>query len=160
MPSSHRQISAMAEHLYASTASLTAGAWTQVVFNTSASGSNANWAIYLNGVQAATGTTGGAPVTPSGGATIIGAWCSSSACTGYNGSFKGVLDDASVYNGTLSAFGGTKTSFATGVGSWSPTGSASETKVYKFTYTLSTTTPDTAQGGTAALGFTWEAQNS
>jgi hypothetical protein len=83
---------------------------------------------------------------------------------GTGGSFAGgcggFTSASQIYNGTLSAFGGTKTSFATGVGSWSPTGSASETKVYKFTYTLSTTTPDTAQGGTAALGFTWEAQNS
>jgi len=65
------------------------------------------------------------------------------------------------YNGTLAAFGTGKTSFATGVGSWAPVGtSTSETKSYRITYTLSANTPDSAQGGTAALGFTWEAQNS
>jgi hypothetical protein len=65
-----------------------------------------------------------------------------------------------IYNGTLTNFGATKTSYASGVGSWTPTGTAGETKVYKVTYTLSSTTPDTSQGGTAAIGFTWEAQNS
>jgi Camelysin metallo-endopeptidase len=74
-------------------------------------------------------------------------------CTGFSSS-------AQIYNGTLAAFGTGKTNYATGVGNWAPTGSASETKVYKVTYTLSSSTPDTAQGGTAALGFTWEAQNS
>jgi hypothetical protein len=60
----------------------------------------------------------------------------------------------------MTTFGTTKTSFANGVGSWAPTGTATEVKSYRVTYTLSTTTPDTAQGGTAALGFTWESQNS
>ncbi len=36
------------------------------------------------------------------------------------------------------------------------TGSGSETKVYKFTYTLSASAPDSTQGGTAAIGLTWE----
>jgi hypothetical protein len=67
---------------------------------------------------------------------------------------------STLYDGTMAAFGTGRTSFATGVGSWAPTGSASETKSYKVTYTLSTSTPDSAQGGTAALGFTWESQNS
>ncbi len=74
-------------------------------------------------------------------------------CTGFSSS-------AQIYNGTLAGFGTGKTNYATGVGNWAPTGTASETKVYKVTYTLSSSTPDTAQGGTAALGFTWEAQNS
>ena len=60
----------------------------------------------------------------------------------------------------MSTFGTTKTSFATGVSSWAPTGSGSETKAYRITYALSASTPDSAQGGTAALGFTWESQNS
>jgi hypothetical protein len=65
-----------------------------------------------------------------------------------------------IYNGTLAAFGTGKTGYSTGVGTWAPTGSGSETKSYRVTYTLSSTTPDTAQGGTAALGLTWESQNS
>jgi hypothetical protein len=67
---------------------------------------------------------------------------------------------ATVYSGTVAGFGATATSFATGQGSWAPTGAAAETRVFQFSYTLAANTPDTAQGGTAALGFTWEAQNS
>ena len=65
-----------------------------------------------------------------------------------------------VYNGTLAAFGTGKTGYSTGVGTWAPTGTGSETKSYRVTYTLSASTPDSAQGGTAALGLTWESQNS
>jgi hypothetical protein len=78
----------------------------------------------------------------------------------FAGGCGGFTSTSQVYNGTLAAFGTGKTGYATGVGSWTPTGSASETKVYKISYTLSSSTPDSAQGGTAALGFTWEAQNS
>jgi hypothetical protein len=74
-------------------------------------------------------------------------------CTGFTASSQ-------IYNGTLAAFGTGKTNYSNGVGAWAPTGSASETKVYKITYTLSSTTPDSSQGGTAALGFTWETQNT
>jgi hypothetical protein len=45
------------------------------------------------------------------------------------------------------------------VSSWAPTGGTA-TKAYRITYALSASTPDSAQGGTAALGFTWESQNS
>jgi hypothetical protein len=76
------------------------------------------------------------------------------------GSCSGFTGGTSVYSGTLAGFGTSKTSFATGVGSWTPTGSGSETKSYRITYTLSASTPDSAQGGTAAVGFTWESQNS
>jgi hypothetical protein len=64
-----------------------------------------------------------------------------------------------VFNDTLAAFSA-KSDYATGVGDWAPTGSASETRVFKFSYTLSGSAPDSTQGGTAAVGFTWEAQNS
>lgn len=65
-----------------------------------------------------------------------------------------------IFTGTLASFGTTKTSFATGVGTWAPAGSGSPTKTYRIKYTLNAATPNTAQSGTAALGFTWEAQNS
>lgn len=52
-----------------------------------------------------------------------------------------------------------KTNFSNGLGDWTPSGPGSETKVYKFTYTLSSSAPDSTQGGTAAIGLTWEAQN-
>jgi hypothetical protein len=75
-----------------------------------------------------------------------------SNCTGFSAS-------STVYDGTASSFGTTKTDFASGVGSWAPAGGTA-TKTYKVTYTVSASTPDSAQGGTTALGFTWEAQNS
>lgn len=75
-------------------------------------------------------------------------------CTG----FVPASSNGTVYSGLLSGF--TASNYASGLGTWAPTGTASETRVYRFTYTLSSTAPNTVQGGTAALGFTWEAQNS
>lgn len=77
-----------------------------------------------------------------------------------NAACAGFTAGSTLYDGTVKDFAGAKTSFATGVSSWAPTGTASETKSYRVTYTLSATAPNTAQGGTASLGFTWEAQNS
>lgn len=80
----------------------------------------------------------------------------SGSCTG----FTPLASGSSVYAGTLAAFGTSATSFANGLGTWAPTGTASETRTFQFTYTLDPNSPNTAQGGTAAIGFTWEAQNS
>lgn len=77
-----------------------------------------------------------------------------------NASCAGFTGGSTLFDNTLSSFGTTKTAFASGVGTWAPTGTASETKSFRVTYTLSAVTPDSAQGGTAALGFTWESQNS
>jgi hypothetical protein len=79
-----------------------------------------------------------------------------SSCSGFTPLGTG----SSVYSGTLAAFGSANTNFATGLGTWAPTGTGSETRVFQFTYTLDPATPNTAQSGTAAIGFTWEAQNS
>lgn len=65
-----------------------------------------------------------------------------------------------LYSGTLAGFAGQSSNFSNGVGTWAPTGSASETRVYQVTYTVSPSAPNTTQGGTASLGLTWEAQNS
>lgn len=80
------------------------------------------------------------------------------SCTGFTPLATGGTITAA--NTTLASFGTAATNFATGVGSWAPTGSASESRVYRFSYKVSDTAPNTVQGGTAALGFTWEAQNS
>jgi hypothetical protein len=77
------------------------------------------------------------------------------SCSGFVAQTTG----GTVYNDTLANFSA-KTNYATGAGDWTPTGSGSETRVFKFTYTLASNAPDTTQGGTAAIGFTWEAQNS
>ncbi len=74
--------------------------------------------------------------------------------------FTPLVSGSSVYTGSLANFGTTATNYATGLGTWDPTGSASETRVFQFVYTVDAGAPNTTQGGTAALGFTWEAQNS
>ncbi|WP_211879575.1 TasA family protein [Pseudarthrobacter albicanus] len=63
---------------------------------------------------------------------------------------------------TLAAFDAKKT-FSDGVGIWAPasaTSAAPATRTYKIDYTLRNNVPDSAQGGTANVVFTWEAQNS
>lgn len=89
-------------------------------------------------------------VTQGTGGTFAG------GCAG----FTPLVSGSSVYTGTLANFGTTATNYATGLGSWAPTGTASETRVFQFAYTVSSSAPNTTQGGTAAIGFTWEAQNS
>jgi hypothetical protein len=79
-----------------------------------------------------------------------------SDCTGFVAQGTG----GQLYSGTVAAFGSSYSTFANGIPTWSPTGTASESKVFRFTYTLPANAPTTVQGGTAALGFTWEAQNS
>jgi len=76
-----------------------------------------------------------------------------------NASCAGFAGGTTLYDGAMSTFGTTKTSFANGVSSWAPA-AGTATKSYRITYSLSSSTPDSAQGGTAALGFTWESQNS
>ncbi len=79
------------------------------------------------------------------------------------GNFVASASNSTLYTGTLAAFGtgaSAKTSYASGIGDWAPTGSASESRTYKFTYTLSSSAPNSSQNGTASLGLTWEAQNS
>jgi hypothetical protein len=78
------------------------------------------------------------------------------SCTG----FTPLATGSGLYNGTVNDFGSNVATFANGVGTWAPTGTASETRVYQFTYTVPTTAPSTVMGGTASLGFTWEADNS
>jgi hypothetical protein len=86
---------------------------------------------------------------------------------GGNGSCTNFVPAGSpIYTGTLAGFGTSATNFSTGAGSWTTVGvpvSANptpETKVYRVTYTLPTNAPSTAQGLTASVGFTWEAQNN
>jgi hypothetical protein len=79
----------------------------------------------------------------------------SGSCTG----FTPLATGSSLFTGTLASFGTTATNFATGLGTWTPTGTAPETRTYEFTYTVDAATPNTSQGGTAAIGFTWEDQN-
>lgn len=79
-----------------------------------------------------------------------------SSCSG----FTALSSGSSLYSGTLAAFTGSATTYGSGVGSWAPTGGTSDTRTFQLAYAVSSTTPDTAQGGTATFGLTWEAQNS
>lgn len=81
------------------------------------------------------------------------------AATACNG-FTPATTNPTVYSGTLANFGSTYTNFSNGADTWAPTGSGSEARTYKFTYTVDPNTPNTSQSGTASLGFTWEAQNN
>ena len=78
------------------------------------------------------------------------------ACTG----FAPLTSGARLYDGTLEAFGYAATSYTSGLGNWSPTGKADETRTFRLVYTVDADAPDSTQGGTAAGGLTWEAQNS
>jgi hypothetical protein len=80
------------------------------------------------------------------------------SCAGYTPLATG----SSVYSGTLADFGSSATNFSSGVGSWNTAGVATgaETRTYQLTYTVKSDATNDTQGGTAALGFTWEAQNS
>jgi hypothetical protein len=82
------------------------------------------------------------------------------SCTGYTPLSSG----SSVYSGTLADLGATATTYATGVGSWTPAGvaasAAAETRTFQITYTVKADAPDSTQGGTASAGLTWETQNS
>jgi Tfp pilus assembly protein PilW len=78
------------------------------------------------------------------------------SCTG----FTPLATGSAVFSGTLAAFGTTATNYATGLGTWAPTGASPETRVYRLTYTVDAAAPNTSQNGTAAIAFTWEAQNS
>lgn len=83
----------------------------------------------------------------------IGSGATSSSCTGFTST-------ATIHNGTLAAFGTAATSYATGLGTWAPTGSGTETRAYKFSYTVNAAAPNTTQNSTASIGLTWEAQTS
>jgi hypothetical protein len=88
-------------------------------------------------------------------AIVQGTGGTSGSCTG----FTPLATGSSLFTGTLASFGTTATNFATGLGTWTPAGTVPETRTFEFTYTVDPATPNTSQGGTASIGFTWEDQN-
>jgi hypothetical protein len=85
-------------------------------------------------------------------------WLNVTVSLGTGGSTRnctGFAAASTAYSGTLAAF--PTDSWTGGVGSWTTTGTAT-TRVYRIVYTFSTSTPTSAQSGTAALGFVWEAR--
>lgn len=76
------------------------------------------------------------------------------------GSCTGFTPNATpMYSGTLTALAASRTNFATGYGAWAPT-AAAQTRVYRFTYTLKASAPNSVQGAAASATVTWEAQNT
>ncbi|GGQ40510.1 hypothetical protein [Couchioplanes azureus] len=71
------------------------------------------------------------------------------------GSCTGFTASGTAYTGTLANFGSTRNSFANGVGTFAPASASSKT--YHISYTVNASTPDSAQGASAAATFTWEA---
>jgi hypothetical protein len=80
---------------------------------------------------------------------------------GTGGSFAGgcgaFISAATLYTGTLAGFSSSATSFASGLGTFTPTGTG-QVSVYKFTYTLQD--DNSAQGLSGGIGLTWEARNT
>ena len=77
---------------------------------------------------------------------------------GASGSCAGFVADSTIYTGTVAAL---PTSYAAGLGSWTTAGnSAGETRTYQLTLSVAAGAPTSAQGGTASIAFTWEAQST
>ncbi|ROS61315.1 hypothetical protein EDF38_0402 [Frigoribacterium sp. PhB160] len=104
--------------------------------------------------------TGGTPATPLGSALTLsvdqGTGGGFGSCTGFAADATG----GSVYSGTVAGFAAARTNFATGAVPWTTTGAASESKVYRFTWSLPAGAANSLQSATTSLGFTWEAQNN
>lgn len=80
---------------------------------------------------------------------------------GSGGSFAscaGFVSAETVYTGTLAGFTAAHTSYATGAGTWAPTGGAPvDAMTYRVVVTLQD--DDAAQGLASTASFTWAAQN-
>jgi hypothetical protein len=72
-------------------------------------------------------------------------------CTGFS-------SPTSLHSGTLDGLATARTSYASGASSWAPTGTANETRSYRFSWTLQDT--NSAQGKSVSATFTWEARNT
>jgi hypothetical protein len=72
------------------------------------------------------------------------------------GSCAGFTSAGTIYSGTLDGFTTSATNYGSGVGSWAPSGTAN--RVYRISYTLNASTPNSAQGGNTAATFQWESQ--
>lgn len=71
-------------------------------------------------------------------------------CSGFAGS--------SILTGTVAGIAASNSSYATGAGSWTPTG-AGQTRVYRIHYALDAATPGSLQGQSVTITFNWEAQS-
>jgi len=76
------------------------------------------------------------------------------------GTCDGFTSQSTVFDGRLSDFTGTHSSYGSGAATWSPAGGAGETRTFRITWKLADDAPNAVQGGTASTSFVWEAQNS
>ena len=72
------------------------------------------------------------------------------------GDCTGFTSGSTIYTGTLATFTSTKVAYGSGVGTWAPSGTASQ--VYRIAYTLNASTPSNKQGSTTSATLQWEAQ--
>lgn len=79
----------------------------------------------------------------------MGTGGSASTCAGFT-------SGATVYTGTLAGFGAE--GFAAGLGSWNAPGKVAAYRTYQLAWTLPSGAPLSAEGGSTALTFVWEAQ--
>ncbi|HEU5271741.1 MAG TPA: hypothetical protein VFU36_17580 [Jatrophihabitans sp.] len=104
--------------------------------------------------------------TGSSTTNALSSWITLSITQGTGGSFGSctgftpLASGSSVYSGTLASFASSATGYSNGLGSWTSSGSGSDTRVFQISYTFDPAAPNSTQGGTAAVGFTWEAQNT
>ena len=75
---------------------------------------------------------------------------SAADCTGFAGT--------TIWSGSLTALGTAAHDFASGVGSFAPTGPA-QVQVYRITWTVDPGSGDALQGTAATATFVWEAQS-
>jgi hypothetical protein len=113
----------------------------------SASGSPASVVLYGTGRSSTLALASYVHLTVS-----VGTGGSTKSCNGFT-----PTGTTPAYDGTLAGF---PTGWGTGVGTWTTTGAAAAGRTYRVVYTLSDTTPNNAQNGTAALTFVWEARTT
>lgn len=81
------------------------------------------------------------------------------SCTGFTAAATDVTATS------LATIASTHTDFATGLGTWSPTGTPPESRTYRFTWAFDTTgmtqtQVDALQGAHTGIDFEWEIQNT
>jgi hypothetical protein len=99
------------------------------------------------------------------GTTSLAAYLDLTITQGTGGSFGSCygfapLSGGQVFHGSLYELGVTRTAYANGIGGWNPTGTAPESRTYRFDYTVSPDAPNDTMGGTAAGDIVFEAQSS
>lgn len=74
-----------------------------------------------------------------------------------SGASCGVFTGSTLFDDSLANFASNHSGFATGVGTFAPSGAA-ETTTYRFTYEIPLDTPNSAGSSTVTATFQWEAR--